>query len=171
MSRSTCRAPDRTESVTAAGETDYGEKEQSQSLADYSFSTEKPLVSSRLIGRRKSLKATPEGGRTLRVSRPKRNDTLESTWRAITDGRAMPLTRHLKKSDTWETTERDGDRGARRPPLSSGAAARLRKEPSIGQDDLNRRVEAFINKFNQEMKLQRQESFKHYFDMINRGSH
>lgn len=134
------------------------------------------------------------------MARPKRNDTLENTWKAITDGRAVPLTRHLKKSDTWEThpqhtraslddppapepvmrksetfREGAGGGGATRPPASGlptpPGASRLRKQPSLGQDDLNRRVEAFIKKFNEEMRLQRQESFKHYLDMINRGSH
>ena len=134
------------------------------------------------------------------MARPKRNDTLESTWKAITDGRAAPLKRRMKKSDTWEThhhtrvssrddptpdpimrkSETFNERGgaARRPPtaswpspLGSSAAARLRKEPSLGQDDLNRRVEAFIKKFNEEMRLQRQESLKHSLDMINRCSH
>lgn len=161
---------------------------------EYSFLTEKPLASARL-GRRKSLKNSPEGGKALGVARPKRNDTLESTWRAITDGRAVPLARHLKKSDTWEThhthaprepepvmrkcetfKERGGGELASsgcRPPIAASPLAgggRLRKEPSLGQDDLNRRVEAFIKKFNEEMRLQRQESFKHYLDMINRGT-
>ncbi|XP_028127570.1 uncharacterized protein LOC114324042 [Camellia sinensis] len=140
------------------------------------------------------------GGRTLRVAKPKRQETLESTWKTITEGRSMPLTRHLRKSDTWETHGRvahlqedhdqrmtksetfnhtttansspkqssPGPMRLRREPSGSG---KLRKEPSLSQDDLNRRVEAFINKFNEEMRLQRQESLNKYMEMINRGVH
>lgn len=134
------------------------------------------------------------GSRALRVARPRKEETLESTWKAITEGRGPPLARHLKKSDTWDT------RPGRRPSggVGSGeidpaaaapagamrkaetfndggagrdkAAAPVRREPSLGQDELNRRVEAFIHKFNMEMRLQRQESLKHYNDMLGRGS-
>ncbi|KAJ6827315.1 putative translation initiation factor IF-2 [Iris pallida] len=168
--------------------------------SEYSFlKTEKPLVSSRL-GRRKSIKFSPEAGKALGVARPKRNETLETTWKNITDGRAVPLTRHLRKLDTWETHHNDAacapragdpapverqvcksetfnERNGRKPAAAAvgsfplPVAARLRKEPSLGQDDLNRRVEAFIKKFNEEMRLQRQGSFNHYVDMINSGSH
>ncbi|RZC65482.1 hypothetical protein C5167_009172 [Papaver somniferum] len=69
--------------------------------ADIMFSNEKPPASSR-FNHKKSVKAIPEGGKTLGVTKPKRHDTLEATWKTITDGRSMPLTRHLKKSDTWE---------------------------------------------------------------------
>ena len=133
-------------------------------------------------------------GKALRVARPKRNETLESTWRTITEGRPVPLARHLKKSDTWEThgrsapdeqspvplmrkSETFNDRAEPPPPASSSPSpssssrGRPRREPSLGQDDLNRRVEAFIKKFNEEMRLQRQESFQHYLEMINGGSH
>ncbi|KAF8023987.1 hypothetical protein BT93_F1248 [Corymbia citriodora subsp. variegata] len=164
--------------------------------SDFSFLSpnedrgEKPPVSAR-FGHRKP---SPEVGRQLqlRVSRPKRNDTLESTWRTITDGRAVPLARHLKKSDTWDSHARRNDENspppphkmkksetfatrarpapADRPASPASAAGKLRREPSLGQDDLNRRVEAFIRKFNEEMRLQRQESLLQFQEMINRGA-
>jgi hypothetical protein len=119
------------------------------------------------------------------VSRPRRGDTLENTWKAITEGRAPPLARHLKKADTFDTRpgrRPSGGGGSKEltPPApatmqkaetyndagAGGGARKVRREPSLGQDDLNRRVEAFINKFNMEMRLQRQESLKHYSEMV-----
>ncbi|KAI3809961.1 hypothetical protein L1987_19566 [Smallanthus sonchifolius] len=172
-----------------------------------SFPVEKPPASAR-FSHRKPAKATPEGGKTLGVAKPKRQDTLESTWKAINEGRSVPLTRHLRKSDTWEThgqrrenlnsedflTETHsekmtksetfdvnrsglGSRNAVKPPpppsklRRSGGSGRLKKEPSLGQEELNRRVEAFIKKFNEDMRLQRQESLNQYMEMINRGAH
>ncbi|KAI3964176.1 hypothetical protein MKW92_007203 [Papaver armeniacum] len=156
---------------------------------DTVFSNEKPPASSR-FNHKKSVKASPEGGKTLGVTKPKRHDTLEATWKTITDGRSMPLTRHLKKSDTWEArqhntqqellpklmkksetfTERhNNNQSSLSPsPVSSG---KLRKEPSLSQDDLNRRVEAFISKFNEDMRLQRQESLNQYNEMVNLRAH
>ncbi|KAJ6728013.1 COTTON FIBER (DUF761) [Salix koriyanagi] len=154
---------------------------------------EKPMVSARL-GRRKSLKGIPEGGgkaAALGVSRPKRHDTLENTWKTITDGRPLPLARHHKKSDTWDSPVRhehasppktmmkkrsetfndsisSGSEKLSRSPHGSG---KLRKEPSPSQDELNKRVEAFINKFNEEMRLQRQRSLDQYQQMISRGGY
>lgn len=146
---------------------------------------EKPLVSARFV-HRKPIKASPEGDKKLRVTKPKRHETLENTWKTITEGRAMPLTRHFKKSDTWENHGRHinvdpspvkksktfTDRtNFQLPPVnnSPGTAGKLRKEPSLSQDELNRRVEAFIKKFNDEMRLQRQESLRQYQEMISRG--
>ncbi|XP_057729661.1 uncharacterized protein LOC130945026 [Arachis stenosperma] len=187
--------------VTVSEEAVGMQKKDSSDL-DLAFSDEnqKPPVSAR-FSHRKAAKASPEGGKmvALGVAKPKRQDTLESTWRTITEGRPMPLTRHLKKSDTWEQARRsatpltdlNGGEGGKTPPPpkmkkaetfggrennvspagGSSSAGRLRKEPSLSQDELNRRVEAFIHKFNEEMRLQRQESLRQYRAMVNGGVH
>ncbi|PWA96044.1 hypothetical protein CTI12_AA044150 [Artemisia annua] len=167
---------------------------------DLGFSVEKPPASAR-FSHRKPVKVAHDGGRTLGVAKPKKQDTLENTWKTITEGRSVPLTRHLRKSDTWEThgqtrenpnseelndhqssksdtfDVRRGGAGARKPPAApsklnrSGGSGRLRKDPSLGQEELNRKVEAFIKKFNEDMRLQRQESMNQFMEMINRGAH
>ncbi|KAL3821523.1 hypothetical protein ACJIZ3_007428 [Penstemon smallii] len=160
---------------------------------EYSPSSVKPPVSSRFVHRR-NVRASPEarfssGGKTvLGVSKPKKQDTLESTWKTITEGRAVPITRHLRKSDTWERdnqektpqkmmtkaetfNDRTNTRSRSPSPGTSGGSGKMKKEPSLSQDELTRRVEAFIKKFNEDMKLQRQESLNQYMEMINRGSH
>ncbi|XP_041991809.1 uncharacterized protein LOC121742686 isoform X2 [Salvia splendens] len=136
---------------------------------------EKPLASSRFV-HRKPNRTPPEGAKALRrVARPKKQETLESTWKMITEGRHVPLTRHLKKSDTFEQQASPAMDHVKMVPKSetfkerSNYEARIRKEPSLGQDELNRRVEAFINKFNEDMRMQRQESLQQFHEMINRG--
>ncbi|KAL2925647.1 hypothetical protein RDABS01_023138 [Bienertia sinuspersici] len=153
--------------------------------------TERPpaSASARFANHRRPAKTTPsEGGKSLKVSKPKKHDTLESTWKAITEGRHVPLNRHLKKSDTWENNVRQINvledpcpfptkvkksetfkerTNHTTPPVTS---SKLKKEPSLGQDELNRRVEAFINKFNEDMRLQRQESMQQFMEMINRAA-
>ncbi|CAA0815936.1 Protein of unknown function (DUF761 [Striga hermonthica] len=149
-------------------------------------SPSKPPASAR-FGHRRNVKVSPEGVKTvLGVSRPKRHDTLESTWRTITEGRPVPITRHLKKSDTWERDNHRGGPLEKTPPPKtmkkaetftdrtnsrSPSSGKLRREASPSQDELNRRVEAFIKKFNEDMRLQRQESLNQYMEMINRGAH
>ncbi|XP_065862179.1 uncharacterized protein [Euphorbia lathyris] len=146
---------------------------------------EKPLVSKRFPNK-KSVKSNTEGGKAtvLGVSKSKRHDTLENTWKMITDGRAMPLNRHLKKSDTWDTNpapavpraekmKKSETFSEKKSKLSRSrqGSGKLRKEASLSQEELNRRVEAFISKFNEEMRLQRQESLNQYQEMIARGAY
>ncbi|KAJ9182827.1 hypothetical protein P3X46_006777 [Hevea brasiliensis] len=162
---------------------------------DFLFEKEekkKPQVSAS-FGSKKSVKASPEPGKAtvlLGVSKPKRHDTMESTWKMLTDGRPMPLTRHLKKSDTWDTHVRRDDAISPLPlpekmkksetfsenksKLShenGQGSGKPKREPSLSQDEFNRRVEAFIKKFNEEMRLQRQESLNQYQEMLNRGTY
>ncbi|KAK7244384.1 hypothetical protein RIF29_39205 [Crotalaria pallida] len=173
------------------------QRNESYDFASWNDENEKPPVSAR-FSQRKSVRTSPEGKVVaLGVAKSKKQDTLESTWKTITEGRAMPLTRHLKKSDTWEQQARrnaapltdlnsgGGDGGSSVMKKSetfsgrenkkstasagSGGGGRLRKEPSLSQDELNRRVEAFIKKFNTEMRLQRQESLRQYSEMVNRS--
>ncbi|WJX26541.1 hypothetical protein P8452_15450 [Trifolium repens] len=138
---------------------------------------DKPLLSARFT-HRKPLKFNPEGGKSLKVAtKQKRHETLENTWKAITEGRSMPLSRHMKKCDTWQNRY---EADLHEPQQDSSAAVtvndfnnktwKLRKEPSLSQDELNKRVEAFIRKFNQQMRLQREESLNHYMQMINHGA-
>nr|GEW42998.1 CFE protein [Tanacetum cinerariifolium] len=159
---------------------------------------EKQLVGSRIGHNRKPLKANPEGARALRVLKPKKHETMESTWKMITEGHHMPLTRHLNKSDTFQSrnespaavtnkkvvrksetfkdrTNYENENQYLSPSsssnLSPATSGKLMKEGSPSQDELNRRVEAFIKKFNDDMRLQRQESLNQYMDMVNRGAH
>ncbi|KAJ0261676.1 hypothetical protein HA466_0047480 [Hirschfeldia incana] len=114
------------------------------------------------FGRQRSLKASQEGKKSsLGVTKPpRRQDTLETTWKKITEGRSTPLTKHFKKSDTWQ------ERSKEKMMTKSGS---LKREPSPGQEELNRRVEAFIKKFNEEMRLQRLESLAKYNELVVNG--
>ncbi|CAN6812986.1 unnamed protein product [Brassica oleracea] len=130
-------------------------------------------------GRQKSLKASQEGKKSgLGVTKPtRRQDTLEMTWKKITEGRSTPLIKHLSKSDKWQ--ERSHARSSKEKTTKSENSTeeetlqktRLKREPSPGQEELNRRVEAFIKKFNEEMRLERLESLAKYNELVvNRGT-
>ncbi|KAJ6706997.1 COTTON FIBER EXPRESSED PROTEIN 1-LIKE PROTEIN [Salix viminalis] len=116
----------------------------------------KPLVSSR-FGHGKVVEASHEGGRAMRVAKSKQHETLENTWKIITEDHAMPITGNMKISqtfkDTWENHDSQfitslmdphavnkskmfNDRINYQPPpigSSTPASKKFRKEPSLSQ--------------------------------------
>ncbi|XP_010533867.1 PREDICTED: uncharacterized protein LOC104809550 [Tarenaya hassleriana] len=148
--------------------------------------TERLLLSARL-GHRETVKSSPEGGaRALRKgAKPMRHETLENTWKMIKEKKSMPLTRQYMKCVTWQNqgrvisnaaefkkseTFRDRTNYYQSSPEDTTMPMIVRKEPSLSQDELNRRVEAFIKKFNEDMRLQRLESLKKCKEMVSRLS-
>ncbi|KAI4320751.1 hypothetical protein MLD38_034196 [Melastoma candidum] len=133
-----------------------------------------------LINHQRSTEFNPKASEAPRVRRMRRHDTMDRTWRTMTEGRATPPKRHLKRSDTWGDKQApQGGNGENALPLAppnemknseafnaSTDPTDLRKvgrELSVGHEELNRRVEAFIRKFNEEMRLQREEEIIEQF--------
>ncbi|OIW13667.1 hypothetical protein TanjilG_08009 [Lupinus angustifolius] len=127
---------------------------------EYLLFNEKPLLSARFT-HRKPHKSNQQGGRALKVAKEKRHETLENTWKAIMEASGGGGLQTKKSRDMWDRTHHH-----HHPPLPS----KLRKEPSLSSDELNRRAEAFIRNFNHQMRLQKQESLNQYMQMINRGA-
>lgn len=121
--------------------------------------------------------------KSLRVSQKHKEETFESVWKKITEGRHPPLTRYLRPSpnnpdesriDHSSPSVRRGNEEESSALLCSGvrrSGGSLKRESShVGVDELNKRVEAFIDKFNTEMRLQKEDSLVRYMEMINRGA-
>ncbi|XP_010476028.1 PREDICTED: uncharacterized protein LOC104755362 [Camelina sativa] len=134
---------------------------------------EKPLVTARIGQRKPVVKTTPaerNSVRALRVAKPKRNETLENTWKMIMEGKsALPLTSYYKRPDTFgldeETTKQSSvlkksETFSDRTNFYQSMPAMLPPPPPVklvkkvkvsrSRDELNRRVEAFIKKCNDE---------------------
>lgn len=138
------------------------------------------MLSSARFTRRK-VSAHESASKSLRVSQKHKEETFESAWKKITEGRHPPLTRHLRSTPNNPDGSRNdhSSPSARRrceeessaPPRGVGrGAGSLKKETSVGVDELNKRVEAFIEKFNADMRLQKEDSLLHYMEMMNRGA-
>lgn len=99
-------------------------------------------------------------------------ETLQSTWRAITDGRPMPITHQhtgggnlqdchkMIKSETFNQQPSSNQNNRTRTLAESSSSLKLKRDPSLDQDELNKRVEAFINRFKEDMRLQRKKSLR-----------
>uniref|UniRef100_A0A6N2KXB0 DUF4408 domain-containing protein n=1 Tax=Salix viminalis TaxID=40686 RepID=A0A6N2KXB0_SALVM len=137
------------------------------------------VISMARFGHGKVVEASHEGGRAMRMAKLKRHETLENTWKMITEDRAMPFTRNVKRSktfkDMWENHDSQFSTCLMDPHAnqlsataigsSTPASEKFRKEPSLSQDELNQRVKAFINKFNEEMRMQKARSWNQYKEM------
>ncbi|GFP97380.1 hypothetical protein PHJA_001882100 [Phtheirospermum japonicum] len=123
---------------------------------------EEPLVSSR-SGHRKPIRSTSHrnGVRTPKVAK---HETLDSIWKKITEG-APRATHEIPQEVRRKLVARlpPPDCLVDHVPKSKSAKERrskdplrIRSEPSLSQDELNRRAEAFIKKVNEEMRLERE---------------
>ncbi|GAU46900.1 hypothetical protein TSUD_296790 [Trifolium subterraneum] len=112
------------------------------------------------------------------------DDSLEATWKAIMEGQEKTMKPHLKKSDTWtarivkaEPFRNNGGYGDDDDPVAWAQRelkksetfndrASLKREKSMSPEELNKRAEAFIKKFNNQMKLQRLESYQRFMELV-----
>ncbi|KAM0949737.1 hypothetical protein DsansV1_C05g0055721 [Dioscorea sansibarensis] len=102
------------------------------------------------------------------------NETMDATWKAIVEAAASPARPQLRKSETWERTDRAPATEVARDPVFRHSATfkessgwRGREVPVMGHEELDQRFEAFIRMNREEMRLQREESNKRYLEMVN----
>ncbi|XP_017702231.1 uncharacterized protein LOC103723521 [Phoenix dactylifera] len=106
------------------------------------------------------------------------NDSMDETWRGIMEGGGLPAKPVLKKSQTWERckeVEAVGEKAVGRREMRKSETFkekakviveegwRRRDVLVVSQDELFRRVETFINKHHENLRLQRQQSEQRRF--------
>ncbi|KAK4394922.1 hypothetical protein Sango_1646500 [Sesamum angolense] len=120
-------------------------------------------------------------------------DTLDATWKAIIGGgKQTPKREQLKKSETWDVPPRRSTASVQRldseellpstpkwkelrkavtfnDAVSVTRRGGLRRDPSMSITELNKQFEEFIKKFNDSIRLQRQESHKRFLEKFNQG--
>ncbi|WOG92016.1 hypothetical protein DCAR_0311272 [Daucus carota subsp. sativus] len=145
------------------------------------MSEPKPPSSGKFV-HQKVVEDNKEGKGRLRVLKPKAQelDTLETTWKSITNGQPLQSTcKHtsygnlqdehkmiLSETFNEQNSNHRIDNMSKRLAGSSGPG-KLRRDPSLSQDELNKRAEAFINRFKEDMRLQRKESLDRSVETIN----
>ncbi|KFK43416.1 hypothetical protein AALP_AA1G123000 [Arabis alpina] len=126
-------------------------------------SIEKPLLTAR-IGHRKLVKTTTaerNSFKALKVAKPRKHETLENTWKLITEGKPPPLTSHYRRPDTFGLGDSEQQAGLKKSEtFKDRTKFYLSPAVSRSRDELNRRAEAFIKKCNDErfasMKLDKE---------------
>lgn len=116
--------------------------------------------------------------RTVTKGHDEDYETMEATWDAIMESRTSPPKKEPKKTETWNVpppvvvapTRRKEVRKLEtfNESLLERQRGGLTRDVSVGHAELNSRVEAFISKFNMDMRIQRQESDQRFLEMINR---
>ncbi|XP_048141390.1 uncharacterized protein LOC125316621 [Rhodamnia argentea] len=142
-------------------------------------SSEKALASPRLVRRKATDGDHLQGGKALRRSARRSNESMENVCKAKAQAGAMSMTRRMKADDTdrqnslLEPSPRPwmGKSVTFNDRTDQPRKERILAKPSLGEnDEFNRQVEAFINKVKEEMRLQRDESMNQLKEMVNRGT-
>ncbi|KAI5064977.1 hypothetical protein GOP47_0019672 [Adiantum capillus-veneris] len=179
-----------------AAEMAYGapsfDKQKSSEQCSCSPTQERPLASTHFSHKRTTNRIHACKS-PLKISRPsaRRGDTLDATWKAICEQKSKHSSpfRHrvanrTRKDDchttmvevtcskTRESHLNCFSPSKQRHRMTSSSTNGLvrRREPSISRDELNARVESFISRFNQQIKIQRQESLLSHKRMVNRDT-
>jgi len=117
---------------------------------------EKPLVTARIGQRKPAVKTTTaerNSLKALRVAKPKRHETLENTWKMITEGK--PLTSYYRRPDTFGIGVGDSNKTKQtglKKAETFGDRTNYYLSPAVSRsrDELNRRADVFIKKCNDE---------------------